>query len=101
MSSPINSDEPFLSPSSQEASAGPPVELNAKPAAADGNKSSANISAPENWRDIALRIENEKDPARVIELAQQLIDMIDQGKLAKAPDRVPLSGHSSARTGND
>jgi hypothetical protein len=101
MSSSINPDEPFLSPSSQEVPEGAAVESNTNPATSDGGKNPANISAPENWRDIALRIENEKDPARVIELAQQLIDMIDQGKLAKAPDRVPISGHSSARTGND
>jgi hypothetical protein len=80
VSNSINSDELFPSPPSQEAPEGAPLEANTNP---------ANISAPEDWRHLALRIENEKDPARVIELAQQLLSLIDQGKLAKKPDRVP------------
>ena len=41
------------------------------------------MSAPQHWREVAQRIENEKNPTKVIELAQQLIDMIDEGKLGK------------------
>ena len=91
MSNSINSDEPYPAPPSQEVPVGAPVEANTNP---------ANIPAPEDWRDIALRIEHEKDPARVIELAQQLIALIDKGKVAKTPDRVPDREYSRARTGN-
>jgi hypothetical protein len=36
------------------------------------------MSCHPGWRDLAQRIEEEKDPSKVIELAQQLIAMIDE-----------------------
>ena len=32
----------------------------------------------ENWKDLALRIQEEKDPLKVIELAHQLIASLDE-----------------------
>jgi hypothetical protein len=47
------------------------------------------MSSHSDWRDLAQKIEEEKDPTKVIELAQQLIAVIDEKRLGKSPRREP------------
>jgi hypothetical protein len=41
------------------------------------------ISTPEDWRELAERVQQEQDPNRMIELVQQLITKLDEEKLRK------------------
>jgi len=83
MSISVNPDEPSQSPQSQVRREGAPVESAANTETPRPWENTADMSAPQHWREVAQRIENEKNPTKVIELAQQLIDMIDEGKLGK------------------
>jgi hypothetical protein len=40
-------------------------------------------STQADWRDLALRVQVENDPGKMVELVQQLIAKIDEGKLRK------------------
>lgn len=83
MSISVNPDEPYQSPRSQERREGAPVESDANTETSRPGGNPTGMSAPQNWREVAQRIETEKDPIKVIELAQQLIAMIDEGRLGK------------------
>ncbi len=41
----------------------------------------------EQWRELALRIQYETDPVKVIELAQQLITKLDEEQSSRFPER--------------
>jgi hypothetical protein len=41
------------------------------------------ISTPEDWRELAERVQQEQDPNRMIELVQHLITKLDEEKLRK------------------
>jgi len=46
-------------------------------------------TAPD-WRDLARQVQNEKDPRKMVELAEQLVMKLDEeiSKAAPAPHRV-------------
>ncbi len=50
----------------------------------DGQSCSNPASATEDWRELALRIQNEADPAVMLELVRQLLAKLD----AKNPPRT-------------
>jgi len=50
----------------------------------------------EGWRDLALRIQVENDPHKVVELAQELIAKLDEAKSDKESPNRALNRHSPA-----
>ena len=42
----------------------------------------------ENWKDLALRIQQENDPLKVIELAHQLIARLDEEQTSKCSTEI-------------
>jgi hypothetical protein len=90
MSISINPDDPSQSGQSQEALEGAAAEPGAgAEEISGGGKTADGMSSHSDWRALARKIEEEKDHSKVIELAQQLIAMIDAKKLDKSPRREP------------
>ena len=48
-----------------------------------------------DWRDLARQVQNEKDPRKMVELAQQLVEKLEK-ELDKAPP-APLSMSTEKR----
>ena len=40
---------------------------------------------PSDWRDLARQVQNEKDPRKFVELAQQLIEKLDDELISSRP----------------
>lgn len=57
---------------------------NSSPTVEQGRKATSDgVPTQEDWRDLALLIQKENDPQRMIELVQQLISRFDEEKLRK------------------
>jgi len=46
----------------------------------------------ERWREMAEKIQQERDPETMIDLVQQLIETLDREELSKRPARAPVAG---------
>jgi hypothetical protein len=60
-----------------------------RPCRCTSQKRDDGISGEENWRDLARKIQEEPDPARMIDLVQRLIERLDEERQSKNP--LPLS----------
>jgi hypothetical protein len=45
----------------------------------------AHQPTPRDWRDLARQVQNEKDPRKFVELAQQLIETLDDELIFSRP----------------
>ncbi len=80
----INRDESSPSQHSPVPREGPTESGNGAEETSGRSKTADGMSAHLDWRELARRIEIEKDPRKVIELAQQLIEVIDAKRLGKS-----------------
>jgi hypothetical protein len=87
-----SSGEFYGDPSSQELQGkadGTPVKSGKMEETSLENKNAECLPANQEWHDLVYRIEQEKDPRIVAELAQKLVTMIDEKKLGKVPRSDP------------
>ena len=69
---------------------------NAVGSQAEGTARPNPVSSPgDSWRDLALKVQQERDPKRMIELVKQLIATLDQDQLGKGAPRDPNAGNHS------
>ena len=57
------------------------------------------IQHPESWEEVARRIENEKDPEKVLQLTNELIAAIDS-QVGNPPKKRPRSVKLDQRLGH-
>jgi hypothetical protein len=67
------------------------------PTGSDGGKSDKpdEVRSPlESWRELAQKVQHERDPQRMLALVEQLLSALDQEQLRKVP-RMRDAGNSS------
>lgn len=52
-------------------------------------------SPHENWREVAQKVQDERDPKKMTELVEQLIATLDEEQLCKRPPRKRDAGNCS------
>ena len=83
-----SSGESYGDPSSQESQVRPegtPIVSGKIEQASGGNNNAECLPSNQEFHDLVCRIEQERDPRIVADLAQQLVTMIDENKLGKEP----------------
>jgi hypothetical protein len=58
----------------------------------------SHLPTTSDWRDLARQVQNEKDPRKMVELAEQLVAKLDEELRKTAPAPAPISTEKLRRS---